>query len=202
MSNRVQIDKQHPALTNELRQCAERARQAALDAGLEYKTIELVNVLVSIRNRCPSGIDLHVQRATEAGESAQRLTVLSSWAETTLFSDFERAALTIAELVTELPTKSVLDLHYAPAAQALNSEELSAVAWVAIAMNALNRVTRICGKAVAERPDTEENGNGNDATSTGAGQDASDDTVTVTAEVSEAPQADSSDASAEGATVA
>lgn len=160
MSNRVQIDKQHPELADELRLCAEHARQAALDAGLEHKTIELVNVLVSMRNRCPSGIDVHVQRAIDAGESAQRLTVLSSWAETTLFTDFERAVFTIAELITELPTKPVLDVAYAPAAQALNSEEMSAVAWVSVAMNTLNRVTRICGKAVTERPDCQEESNG------------------------------------------
>lgn len=61
------------------------------------------------------------------------------WAD--LFAARERAALTLAESITTLPDDRSQEHDYADAAAALTGEELSSVAWVAIAMNSFNRLS-------------------------------------------------------------
>lgn len=77
------------------------------------------------------------------GETPQRLAVLPpAWRETDLFTDRERAALTLAETVTTLPAPpEQQDRDYANARSHLTDDQLSAIVWVAIAMNAFNRIS-------------------------------------------------------------
>ncbi|MEG1456781.1 MAG: carboxymuconolactone decarboxylase family protein, partial [Comamonas sp.] len=62
---------------------------------IELPLLELVRLRVSQINGCAFCLDMHVRQALEAGESTQRLAVLPSWRETTLFSDLEAAALSV-----------------------------------------------------------------------------------------------------------
>ena len=48
-------------------------------------------------------LQVHVRDALDAGETAQRIAVLPAWRDTTLFTDVECAALTLAESRTTLP---------------------------------------------------------------------------------------------------
>ncbi|WP_341351098.1 hypothetical protein [Nocardioides convexus] len=67
--------------------------------------------------------------------------MLDAWQETALFDERERAALQAAESITRLPDP--LDRVYAEdqARAVLGDEAYSAVAWVAITMNAFNRIS-------------------------------------------------------------
>ena len=65
--------------------------------------------------------------------------------------DQERAALAIAELATSLPDQRTQDLEYAEARRHLSDDELSAVTWVAITINAFNRVSILSGHPVRPR---------------------------------------------------
>lgn len=53
-----------------------------------------------VLNGCAYCLDVHVRDALRGGEPAQRLAVLSAWRDTDVFTDLERAALTLAEAVT------------------------------------------------------------------------------------------------------
>jgi AhpD family alkylhydroperoxidase len=103
--------------------------------------LELLNVRISQINGCAYCLDLHVRKATEAGESPQRLAVLPAWRDTALFTDKERAALALVESITELPDQRSREREEAFARQCLTAEEFSAVSWVAVTMNAFNRVS-------------------------------------------------------------
>ncbi len=97
------LDKQHPAVWRALNGLGLKVRDAAEEAGIDRKTIELLYVRISQINGCAYCLDMHVGDAVKAGETPQRLAVLPAWRDTALFTDKERAALSLAESVTELP---------------------------------------------------------------------------------------------------
>ncbi len=138
---RVWIDKQHPQVYRAQLDVADAVRRATHEAGLDRLLVELVNIRVSQLNGCAYCLHVHVRAALRRGETTQRIAVLPAWRDTDLFTDKERAALTLAESVTTLPDARVQEQDHAEAARHLTAEELSAVAWVAIAMNAFNRLS-------------------------------------------------------------
>ncbi|MFF0294814.1 carboxymuconolactone decarboxylase family protein [Kitasatospora sp. NPDC004615] len=138
---RVYIDKQHPQAFRALRSNAEAVREAAAEAGLDRRLVELVNLRVSQINGCAYCLDVHTKAALQAGESVQRLGVLNAWRDTALFDERERAALALAEATTHPADATAQDVAYAQARAVLGDEQISAVIWVAIAINAFNRVS-------------------------------------------------------------
>jgi AhpD family alkylhydroperoxidase len=138
---RVRIDKQHPAVYQAQIEVSNAVRTATADAGLDRLLVGLVNIRVSQINGCAYCLHVHVRDSLLAGEVAQRLAVLPAWRDTILFTDQERAALTLAESLTTLPDARTQDQDYGEAAQHLTSEQISAVAWVTIAMNSFNRLS-------------------------------------------------------------
>jgi AhpD family alkylhydroperoxidase len=168
--SRVFIDKQHPQVYRAQRAVASAVLQATQDAGLDRTLVELVNIRVSQINRCAYCLNVHVRDALAGGEATQRIAVLPAWRDTTLFTAKERAALTLAESLTTLPDARTQEQDYADARQHLTEEEISAVSWVTIAMNAFNRLSIISRHPI--RPQATAGPSGNGRTSY-AGRDAS-----------------------------
>ncbi|MDR7158517.1 carboxymuconolactone decarboxylase family protein [Arthrobacter sp. BE255] len=135
------LDKQHPAMWRSLNGLGLKAREAAAAAGVEGTIIELMYVRISQINGCAYCLDLHVGDAVANGESPQRLAVLPAWRDTALFTDRERAALALAESITELPDQRSREREEGYARRHLTADEFSAVSWLAITMNAFNRVS-------------------------------------------------------------
>lgn len=135
------LDKAQPAAYKAAVALSEQAGAAAEAAGLDRRFVELVNLRVSQINGCAYCLDLHHRQAIEAGESERRLAVLSTWSETSLFSDQEQAALQLAESITELPEPDERGYVEDLARAVLGDAAYSAVAWVAITMNAFNRIS-------------------------------------------------------------
>ncbi|MFK2877026.1 carboxymuconolactone decarboxylase family protein [Rhodanobacter hydrolyticus] len=80
---------------------------------LDGKLVELVLMRCSQINGCAFCLDMHSKDARAAGETEQRLYLLSAWRETALYSESEQAALALAEELTELPShESVSDALY------------------------------------------------------------------------------------------
>ncbi|TDC18905.1 carboxymuconolactone decarboxylase family protein [Streptomyces sp. 8K308] len=138
---RVFVDKRSPAAYQAFVQAAEAVRTTAADAGLDRRLVELINVRVSQLNGCAFCLSLHTRAALRAGETPQRLGVLPAWRDTELFSPRERAALALAEATTDPRDTTAQETAYAVARRALTEDEISAVIWVAIAINAFNRVS-------------------------------------------------------------
>lgn len=148
MTRRVPIDKTHPAVYQAQLGVAKAARHATGDVGLDRRFVELLNVRVSQINRCAFCLDVHVGAALAAGESTQRIAVLPAWRETELFDPRERAALTLVESITTLPDAHAQERDYEYAHSILSDDEISAVSWVAVAMNAFNRLSIVSGHQV------------------------------------------------------
>jgi AhpD family alkylhydroperoxidase len=135
------LDKQHPAVWRAINGLALKVKEAAADAGIDARTLELLNVRISQINGCAYCLDLHVREALEAGETSQRLAVLPAWRDTALFAEKERAALALVESITELPSQQLREQEEGMARKSLTEEEFSVVSWVAVSMNAFNRIS-------------------------------------------------------------
>jgi alkylhydroperoxidase family enzyme len=66
--------------------------------------------------------------------------VLTAWRESGYFTAKERAALALTEAVTCVAKGQVPDHVYEAAAASLNDQEIAAIEWLAIVMNAWNRI--------------------------------------------------------------
>lgn len=137
----IHIDKQSPAAYRALIGVATAVSDTAAHAGLSRALVELVNVRVSQLNGCPSCLEIHTRKAIAAGVTDKQLATLPAWRGTELFDERERAALRLAEITTTLPDHDTAEREYARARKILGDDELSAIVWVATAINAFNRVS-------------------------------------------------------------
>ncbi len=133
---RVNLSKQHPAAYQGVLAVNQEAEAAFARSGLDEKLAELVKIRVSQLNGCAFCLRMHTRDALNKGETTDRLAVVAAWWESQYFSEQERAALALAEDVTELP---VPDRHERDN-DVLTDEQISAVSWLAIVMNAWNRI--------------------------------------------------------------
>lgn len=132
----VNLSKQHPAAYRGVIALNSTVEQAAAQAGLDPKLVELVKVRVSQLNGCAFCLRMHTRDAVAKGETADRLAVLAAWWESQYFTDRERAALALAEEVTRLPVPEGREWDDG----SLTDEQVSAISWLAIVMNAWNRI--------------------------------------------------------------
>lgn len=138
---RIFVDKQSPDAFQALVQTAAAVRATAAEAGLDRATVELINLRVSQLNGCAHCLDLHTKAAVRTGESVQRLGVLAGRRDTDLFSPVERAALAPAEATTDPTNAGAQASADEEARHVLSDGQISAAIWVAITINAFNRVS-------------------------------------------------------------
>jgi AhpD family alkylhydroperoxidase len=108
-------------------------------SGIEHSLTALVKTRVSQLNGCGFCIDMHTKDARAAGETEQRLYLLSAWWETSLYTDRERAALRWAEAVTRLEHQRVDDETYENVRHHFNEQELIALTLLVVEINGWNR---------------------------------------------------------------
>ena len=136
MKSRIEFHKVSPAAVN-----AMLALQTYVNGcGLEHSLLELVKLRASQINGCAYCIDMHTKDARAAGESEQRLYLLSAWRESPQYSDRERAALQWTESVTLLAETNVPDDDYEQARVHFSDEELVNLSMSIIAINGWNRL--------------------------------------------------------------
>lgn len=140
-TRRIFIDKQSPKAYHALVQTSEAVRTTAAEAGLDRTLVELVNLRVSQINGCAYCLHVHTRAALRTGDTPDRLGVLAAWRETELFTPAERAALALAEATTAAADTAAQDAAYAAARGVLTDDQLAAVIWVAVTINAFNRVS-------------------------------------------------------------
>ncbi|MEV6024878.1 carboxymuconolactone decarboxylase family protein [Streptomyces sp. NPDC052036] len=138
---RIFLDKQSPSAYRALVGTSEAVHAAAAEAGLERTLVELINLRVSQINGCAYCLNVHTRAAQHAGDTPQRLGVLAAWRDTELFTREERAALALAEATTEPRDAAAQETSYEEARQVLTDDQISAVIWVAITINAFNRLS-------------------------------------------------------------
>lgn len=145
---RLYIDRQHLLAYRSALEFADTVKQIAEEAGLGRDLVELINVRCSQINKCPSCLKAHVPQLVRSGMDAVKIAVIPAWRDAPIFTSEERAVLEMAELATELPQARDADARYDEIASVLTPEQLSAAAWIAIAINAFNRISILSGHPV------------------------------------------------------
>lgn len=112
----------------------------SLAGGADQALRDLLTIRVSQMNGCAYCIDMHTKDARASGETEQRIYALNAWRETPFFTPHERAALALAEAITNLGDGHVSDEVYAEAAAHFDPAELSRVIWWIAIVNTWNRM--------------------------------------------------------------
>jgi AhpD family alkylhydroperoxidase len=117
------------------------ALDSAINRGpLDRAIVHLVKLRASQINGCAYCIDLHVTEALEDGLDERRLHLLPVWREVDVFDERERAALAFTEAVTLVSETHVPRSVWDLASAAFAPDELGALLWHVIAINAWNRL--------------------------------------------------------------
>ena len=111
------------------------------NCGLELPLIELIEIRASQINGCGYCIDMHTKNARAAGESEQRIYLLSAWREAPCYNEREYAALEWAEALTLIADTHVPDEVYQRVRPHFTDEELMNLT---LAVGTINTWNRVC----------------------------------------------------------
>lgn len=114
--------------------------KAAASSGLEHSLYELVKTRASQINGCAYCLHMHTRDARKAGESEERLYLLSAWRESSYYSPRERAALAWTEALTQVSEKGAPADVYADVCQHFNEHERVALTLAISTINVWNRI--------------------------------------------------------------
>ena len=114
--------------------------RATHELPLDPRLRELIRVRASMLNGCAYCVDMHTKDARAIGENEQRLYAVATWHEAPFFSPAERAALALTDALTLLPGNPLSDAVLADAERELGAEGLASATWIAVTINAWNRV--------------------------------------------------------------
>jgi len=136
MSNRINIGKVEPA--------AYKAMMALehylTTTGISPLHQEMIRIRASQINHCAYCINMHTRDARKAGETEQRIYLLNAWRETSLYTEEERAILTLVEEVTLIANAGVSDEVYQQAIKVLGEQKTAQVIMATLTINAWNRI--------------------------------------------------------------
>ncbi|BBS24997.1 alkylhydroperoxidase [Aeromonas hydrophila] len=140
MSERINLGKSAPKLYQTLVSLDQLASEAVTSAGIAEGFSHLLVLRASQINQCAYCVRVHARDALASGETIDRISVLPAWRETSYFNEKECAALALVEAITLVADGQVPDAIYDHATAILSQEELSAIEWLAIVINAWNRI--------------------------------------------------------------
>ncbi|MGE8540302.1 MAG: carboxymuconolactone decarboxylase family protein [Acinetobacter sp.] len=138
--SRINLGQSAPELYKKVAELDALAMQKVLEARLSEGFAHLLKLRASQINQCAFCIRLHTQDALKTGETAERIALLSAWRETEYYDQAERAALSLMEAITLISADQVPDAIYEDALPFLTDAQISAVEWLAIVINAWNRI--------------------------------------------------------------
>ncbi|MER5198128.1 carboxymuconolactone decarboxylase family protein [Streptomyces sp. NPDC002755] len=116
--------------------------QVIQESPLPRSTQELVQLRASQINGCGFCVDIHSKDAAAAGEDAARLSLVSTWRHSTVFTDAERAALALTEEGTRIIDgyAGVTDETWARVREHYDEEQAIALVSLVAMINATNRL--------------------------------------------------------------
>ena len=117
------------------------------ESGLEHSLLELVKLRASQINGCAYCLDMHSKDARAAGETEQRIYVLSAWREAPFYTARERAALEWAEAVTKI-SEGVSEELFESVREHFTEQELVDLTMAVVTINGWNRLAISLGADV------------------------------------------------------
>ncbi|PPK68452.1 carboxymuconolactone decarboxylase family protein [Actinokineospora auranticolor] len=110
--------------------------------GVPTATLELVKLRASQINSCSFCVNMHSADMRKAGESDERLFTVAAWREAPYFTEAERVALELTEVLTRLADHPdpVTDELWARAQEHYDEQAISALVLAIANINTWNRV--------------------------------------------------------------
>jgi AhpD family alkylhydroperoxidase len=109
----------------------------------------LIETRVSQINGCNYCVATHWQQCLDLGEEAARMESLATWRNSRRFTEAERAALAWAECITLIAERRAPDPEYAQMQAHFSDVETIDVTFIALSMNAWNRLAIAFGREAA-----------------------------------------------------
>ena len=91
---------------------------------LEMSLLELIRLRTAQLNNCAYCVDMHYKELKHLGESELRLSSLCVWSETPYFSDKERKALELTEMLTRDSQSTISDEYFETLLSQFSKEEI------------------------------------------------------------------------------
>jgi AhpD family alkylhydroperoxidase len=108
--------------------------------GLEPSLLHLMKTRASLLNGCGFCLHMHTREARAAGETEERLYMVSTWRESQLFTPRERAALAWTDALTLVADTHAPDDAYQDVAAHFDEQERVKLTLVIVAINGWNRI--------------------------------------------------------------
>ena len=110
--------------------------------GVPAETLEMIHLRASQINGCSVCVELHSTNLKKEGTSDERLFAVAAWRDAPYFSDAERAALDLTEVVTRVADRSepVPDEVWVEAARHYDEQGLSGLLFAITSINVWNRL--------------------------------------------------------------
>ena len=115
---------------------------AIRESGVPHSTLNLIEIRASQINGCGVCLDMHARFAKKAGETDERIFALAGWRDAPYYTDAERAALALTEVLTRLADSSdpVPDEIWDEAARHFDQKALSGLLLAISQINVWNRL--------------------------------------------------------------
>jgi AhpD family alkylhydroperoxidase len=110
------------------------------EIGLDKTLSELIKIRASQINGCAFCLNMHTKEARQMGETEQRIYGLSAWEEAPYYTDKERAALALTEVVTLVSASRVPNEVYKAAQAVFTQQEIATITMAIVAINSWNRI--------------------------------------------------------------
>ena len=107
--------------------------------GISAGIVELVQIRASQINGCDFCVEIHRARALAGGEDQERLRLLSTWRDSSVFTAPERAALAWSESMTSIASGGVPDDVYSTCLENFTANELVQLTMAVAVINVWNR---------------------------------------------------------------
>lgn len=115
------------------------------DSGLDHILLELMKVRASQLNGCESCIRVHTAELRKAGESQERIAGIADWRSSQAYTKRERAALSWAEVVTNIQDGHAPDAVYDEVRAVFSEVETVNLTLAITTINAWNRLAIALG---------------------------------------------------------
>ena len=111
-------------------------------SGVPKKTLELIHLRASQINGCSVCVDMHARLLKHSDETDERLFAVAAWRDAPYFSDAERAALALTEVLTRLSEhpEGVQDEIWEEAKRHYDERSLAGLILAIAAINVWNRL--------------------------------------------------------------
>lgn len=113
---------------------------------LDGNLAELVRLRVSQLDKCNYCVILHTKQTMKLGIPAAKVSSLSTWQQSELFSDKEKAALAFAESVSQVNHNSIQAAYQKLVSASFSPAEIEELTNVVILMNVWSRIFMVQGK--------------------------------------------------------